>query len=497
MALLILAYLAGILTILSPCILPVLPFVFARADQPFLRTGLPLLLGMAVAFMGVATLASVGGGWAVETNQYGRLAALALLALFAMTLLSERLAHSLLWPVPALGRRLSSSIAATPGPLPSALLGVATGLLWAPCAGPILGLILTGAALNGASAWTSLLLLAYALGAATSLALALLAGGRMLAFLKRTFRVGEWLRRGLGVAVLAGVVLVAAGLDAQLLSRISFASTASIEETLLNWTGVHGAAASTTAPIDDAASPSASAYGRQSWVLPPAPRIDSLALIDVVFKEPSMVPAEAGLVTKIAAGTKADLPVEGALPGFSGSTEWLNSTPLTPQALRGKVVLVNFWTFNCFNCLNALPYVRAWAEKYRDHGLVVIGVHTPELPFERDIGNVRKAVARLKIDYPVAIDNDYAIWKAFGNEYWPAAYFVDAEGRIRHHHFGEHDYENSERVIQKLLIEAGNRNVPSGFVTASNAAPLTLSALRTDLRYCMNGVALKFISEGS
>src|SRR3984893_13481180 len=190
-------------------------------------------------------------------------------------------------------------------------------------------------------------------------------------------------------------------------------------------------------PHDDAAPPSASAYGRQNWVLPPAPRIDSLALIDVVFTEPSVVPPEVDLVTKIAAGTKVDLPVEGALSGFSGSTEWLNSPPLTPQALRGKVVLVYFWTFNCINCLHALPYVRAWAEKYRDHGLVVIGVHTPELPFERDIGNVRKAVARLKIDYPVVIDNGYAIWKAFGNEYWPAAYFVDAEGRIRHHHFGD------------------------------------------------------------
>lgn len=482
MTLLILAYLAGILTILSPCILPVLPFVFSRADQPFLRTGLYLLLGMAVAFMGVATLASASGGWAVETNQYGRLAALSLLALFAVTLLSERLAHYLLWPVLALGGRLSASIGATPGPIPSALLGVATGLLWAPCAGPILGLILTGAALNGASAWTSLLLLAYALGAATSLALALLAGGRMLAFLKRTFRVGDWLRRGLGVAVLAGVVLAAAGLDTQFLSWISFTSTAPIEETLLNWTGIHSATASTAAPIDNAASPNASAYGRQSWVLPRAPHIDSLALTDVVFKEPSMVPAEAGLVTKVAAGTKADLPVEGALPGFSGAVEWLNSAPLTPQALHGKVVLVNFWTFNCINCLHALPYVRAWAEKYRDYGLVVVGVHTPELAFERDIGNVHKAVARLKISYPVVIDNDYAIWKAFGNEYWPAAYFVDAQGRIRHHHFGEHDYENSERVIQMLLMEAGNRNVPGGFVTASSAAPLTLSPLRTGSR---------------
>jgi len=124
-----------------------------------------------------------------------------------------------------------------------------------------------------------------------------------------------------------------------------------------------------------------------------------------------MAPADAGVFTKVAAGTKADLPVEGALPGFSGAVEWLNSAPLTPHALRGKVLLLDFWTFNCVNCLHALPYVRAWAEKYRDYGLVVVGVHTPELAFERDIGNVRKAVARLKIDYPVAIDNGYAIWK--------------------------------------------------------------------------------------
>ena len=163
---------------------------------------------------------------------------------------------------------------------------------------------------------------------------------------------------------------------------------------------------------------------------------------------------------KVAAATGADLPVEGALPGFAGATEWLNSPPLTAQALRGKVVLVVFWTFNCYNCLNALPHVREWAEKYRGRGLVVVGVHTPELPFERDVGNVRNAVARLKIAYPVAIDNGYAIWKAFGNEYWPAAYFIDAEGRIRHHHFGEHDYENSERVIEQLLREAGDRNAP-------------------------------------
>src|SRR3984893_18791597 len=242
MILFVLSYVGGVLTIISPCILPVLPFVFARADQPFVRSGLPMLLGMAATFALVATLAAVGGGWAVQANEYGRTIAIVVLAVLGLTLLFPSLADRLTRPLVAAGARLSESAGAggSPTVLPSFLLGIATGLLWAPCAGPILGLILTGAALNGASTWTSLLLLAYALGAATSLALALLAGGRMLSFLERTFRVGEWLRRGLGVAVLAGVVLVAAGLDAQLLSRISFASTASIEETLLNWAGVHG-----------------------------------------------------------------------------------------------------------------------------------------------------------------------------------------------------------------------------------------------------------------
>ena len=474
MTLPVLAYLAGALTILSPCILPVLPFVFSRAGQPFMRTGLPLLLGMALAFTGIASLAAVGGGWAVATNQYGRLAASALLALFAATLLSERLAQRVLQPFAALGQRLSlshSAAAKRSGALAAVVLGVATGLLWAPCAGPILGLILTGAALNGASVGTSLLLLSYALGAATSLGLALVAGEKVVAALKRSLGAGYWLRRGLGVAVLSSVALVATGWDAPLLSQISFANTTSIEQTLISWTGARRAAAPRKAPVADAASVSSSAIDRQSWVLSPAQRADAPALINVAFREDSPPDAGAHAFETAAAGTTVDLPVEGALPGFAGATEWLNSTPLTPQALRGKVVLVNFWTFDCSNCLNELPHVRAWAAKYRDHGLVVIGVHTPELPFERDVGNVRKAVARLKINYPVAVDNAYAIWKAFGNEYWPAAYFIDADGRIRHHHFGEHDYENSERVIQTLLAQAGDRNVPGGFVTADGAVP--------------------------
>ena len=151
----------------------------------------------------------------------------------------------------------------------------------------------------------------------------------------------------------------------------------------------------------------------------------------------------------------AQLPVEGTMPSLDGATGWLNSPPLTPEGLRGRVVLVNFWTYTCINWLRTLPYVRAWAHKYQDHGLVVVGVHTPEFDFEHDLGNVRRQVKNLGVDYPVATDNDYAIWTAFANHYWPAFYFVDAQGQIRHHRFGEGDYQMSEMVLQQLLTDAG------------------------------------------
>jgi thiol-disulfide isomerase/thioredoxin len=149
------------------------------------------------------------------------------------------------------------------------------------------------------------------------------------------------------------------------------------------------------------------------------------------------------------------LPLEGELPSLSSSTGWLNSEPLTVAGLHGRVVLINFWTYTCINWLRSLPYVRAWAEKYKNHGLVVIGVHSPEFSVEKDVHNVRQAAKDLRVDYPVAIDSDHAIWRAFKNEYWPAFYFVDAYGHVRHHHFGEGEYEQSERIIQQLLAEAG------------------------------------------
>ena len=153
------------------------------------------------------------------------------------------------------------------------------------------------------------------------------------------------------------------------------------------------------------------------------------------------------------------------LPGFEGATGWLNSAPLTVEELRGKVVLVDFWTYTCINWLRTLGYVRAWAEKYRDQGLVVVGVHTPEFPFEKDVDNVRWAAENMRVEYPVALDPDYAVWRAFSNQYWPAVYIADADGRIRHHQFGEGGYEECERVIQQLLREAGRSDVGEDLVS--------------------------------
>ena len=161
------------------------------------------------------------------------------------------------------------------------------------------------------------------------------------------------------------------------------------------------------------------------------------------------------------------LPVEGQLASFAGATAWINSPPLTPAGLRGKVVLVDFWTLTCVNWLRTLPYVRAWATRYKDKGLVVIGVHTPEFTVEHGVANVRRAAQAMRVDYPVAVDNDYGVWRAFDNNYWPAVYIADAQGRIRFHHFGEEAYEETERAIQQLLTESGATGVPTDLATVN------------------------------
>ncbi|TAL73970.1 MAG: redoxin domain-containing protein [Rhodanobacter sp.] len=407
MIVLLLAFLGGVFTLFSPCILPVLPFVFARAGRSFARSTVPMLLGLAASFTVVATLAAVGGGWVVRANQYGRLAALVVLALFGVSLLSPRLAAWFARPLTRLGQRMLP--AARPDSIPRAFgLGAGIGLVWAPCAGPILGIVLTTAALRGANVTTTLLLLTYALGAGAALAIALLAGGQLAVLLRRLPGMGEMLRRLAGVAVLAGVVAIASGLDTGVLTRWSLPSTTHAEQALMDH----------LQPI-------------------PAAR---------------------------AAPASGALDDEGGMPSLAGATGWINTAPLTRAALRGKVVLVDFWTYSCINCLRALPYVKAWAAKYRDHGLVVIGVHSPEFAFEKDPANVAAAVKRLGIAFPVAIDSNYAIWQGFDNQYWPADYFIDAHGRIRHHTYGEGGYREGEDAIRTLLAQAGQTSLPTGYV---------------------------------
>jgi cytochrome c biogenesis protein CcdA/thiol-disulfide isomerase/thioredoxin len=457
MLLLLLAYLGGVLTLLSPCILPVLPFVFARADRPFLRSTLPLLLGMALTFTVVASLAAVGSQWVAQANQIGRWVALVLMAVFAIALLWPTLADHLLAPFQRIGARLSAradaaDAAGRGGAWASLLIGIATGLLWAPCAGPILGLVLTGAALNGASVGTSSLLLAYALGAVTALALAVWVGGRVFRALQARLGLGNVVRRVLGVAALLAVVAIGLGWDTGLLTRLSAVSTARIEQ----------------------------------------------GLLDAV---PDAQPAAPPMMMMAAGQAGAPLPVEGTLPSLSGATGWLNSPPLTAEQLRGKVVLIDFWTYSCINCLRAMPFVHEWAQRYRDHGLVVVGVHTPEFAFERDPRNVMKAVQQLKVEYPVALDNQYSIWRAFNNRYWPAHYFIDAQGNIRGHQFGEGNYAHSEQVIRRLLVEAGQTDLPPPADPAAAdlqgvATQADMGNLRSPETYLGHARAEQFASPG-
>lgn len=404
---LLVAFLGGVLTILSPCILPVVPLLFAGIGLS--RVSIALVTsGMALTFAAVSSLAVVGSEWVIQANIAGRQVALVVMALFALSMMSTRLGTWLAAPFVALANRIDPSRSAVQSPLAPLAVGVATGLLWAPCAGPILGAILSSAMLQGASAQTSLLLLAYGLGSACSLGVLLVAGRWLVTRLKIMLPVSAWQRRGTGVVALLAAISIGSGADRYLMQRAASERGTGIEQTLLE-----------TAP----------------------------KTIDY-------------LINKVSAAARTQASSGYPMPSLDGAVQWLNAEPLTAEALRGKVVLVDFWTFDCINCKRSLPYVNQWAKKYKDAGLVVIGVHTPEYAFEKLIDNVRKEVERVDIAYPVAIDNNYTIWRAFNNQYWPAHYFIDAKGQVRFSHFGEGRYEEQERLIQQLLDEARRGNPP-------------------------------------
>lgn len=427
---LVFAFIAGVLTILSPCTLPVVPLLLGSASAGGRRRVAGLIAGFAAIFVAVTVLLASTLAAAGLTTDRLRLASALLLGAFGAVLL-----------VPALGRwleqraapltRLGTSLAMAPsagrprsGFAGGVVLGAAIGLIWAPCVGPIMAGVIAVAVTSGPSLQTLAIALAYVAGAAVPLALVSGAGRAASESMGRPERRAR-LQRVFGAAMVVVALVVATGLDVPLQTSLSNLLPAGWGPALVaveEQPAVQDELGRMGTDAGVALGPTTDAEGNPL----PTPVASSL---------PNMITLE-------------DL---GPAPELTGITDWINSDPLTLASLRGKVVLVQFWTFACINCIHVQPYVKAWYDRYAADGFVVIGVHTPELSFEREISNVRKAVADDGVRFPVAFDPQYATWKAYHNRYWPAFYFIDKQGHIRHTHWGEGDYAGSEQVIRELL----------------------------------------------
>ncbi|EPK3139867.1 cytochrome c biogenesis protein/redoxin [Enterobacter cloacae] len=392
---LIIAFLGGMISLLSPCTLPVIPLLFAG----FLgqrRHILALLAGMIVMFTLVALVATAASNWIAQATIAGRWVALVVLAIAALALIFPTFAQRIAGPAVSAGNLLNTRSGQTRGTLSAFLAGLAVGLLWSPCAGPILGAIFSLNIAGHSAIATGALLAAYGSGCALMLGLLVIGGRALMAPLRARSALMERLRKGAGVVMLATVAFNATGMTSVLKGANGVADR--LENSLLTL------AKPATAPVK---------------------------LQPVVMTEPS-----------------------SQLPSLSGGTGWVNGDPVTSDSLRGKVVLIDFWTWDCINCQHTLPHVRDWAKKYQAQGLVVIGVHTPEYPWEKPLASVQKAVSKWQLPYRVVTDNNYKIWNAFGNQYWPAHYYFDAKGQLRYTSFGEGNYDQQEKVIQQLLKEA-------------------------------------------
>ncbi|WP_029883286.1 cytochrome c biogenesis protein/redoxin [Enterobacter sp. T1-1] len=391
---LIIAFLGGMISLLSPCTLPVIPLLFA-GFQGQRRHIVALLAGMIVMFTLVALVATAASNWIAQATIAGRWVALVVLAIAALALIFPTFAQRIAGPAVSAGNLLNTRSGQTHGTLSAFLAGLAVGLLWSPCAGPILGAIFSLNIAGHSAIATGALLAAYGSGCALMLGLLVIGGRALMAPLRARSALMERLRKGAGVVMLATVAFNATGMTSVLKGANGVADR--LENSLLTL------AKPATAPVK----------------------------LQPVMTEPS-----------------------SQLPSLSGGTGWVNGDPVTSDSLRGKVVLIDFWTWDCINCQHTLPHVRDWAKKYQAQGLVVIGVHTPEYPWEKPLASVQKAVTKWQLPYRVVTDNNYKIWNAFGNQYWPAHYYFDAKGQLRYTSFGEGNYDQQEKVIQQLLKEA-------------------------------------------
>jgi cytochrome c biogenesis protein CcdA/thiol-disulfide isomerase/thioredoxin len=399
-------FVAGVITAVSPCVLPVLPIVLAGGAAGGRRRPYAIVAGLVASFSLFTLTASAILSALGLPQDLLRNVAIALLFVIAATLLVPRLGLLIEAPLARLGRRPGGELGG------GFVLGASLGLVFVPCAGPVLATVTLLAAQHRFGAWLVLLTLCYALGAGLVLLAVALGGQRVSRRLRATRR---WWRPALGVVVAGAALAIVLDVDQTLQTRLGSYTSALQRHTeesayaARRLKGLRGGPASPTAHPD----PSAAA---------------------------------------------SHLPRYAAAPDFAGIAHWLNTPhdePLSMGSLRGKVVLVDFWTYSCINCLRTLPQLRAWYARYREDGFVIVGVHTPEFAFEHELGNVSSAVKRLHVTWPVALDNVYATWTAYSNEYWPADYLVDRTGEIRAVHFGEGDYGTMERDIRALLGAGG------------------------------------------
>src|SRR5829696_3211437 len=400
---------AGAGTALSPCVLPVLPALLSAGATGGRRRPLGVVLGLATTFtITVAGFASVIDGVVLGDGTLRSLAVIALLV-FGVALLAPKLADRIEAPLSRLARLGPRSRG--DGFWSGLGVGAALGFVYAPCAGPILAAVISVGAATGR---TVAIAIAYSAGSAVVL-FALCLGGRRLFDRVRAAGRGPVLQRALGVVMLLTALAVATDTDV----RFQTALADHFPSALVNPTG-------------------------------------SLERSGAVEQRLAELRGDGRFTPSAHAASMGEkLPVLGRAPDFSGNDRWFNSKPLTLAGLRGRVVLVDFWTYTCINCIRTLPYTRAWDAAYRDRGLTIVGVHTPEFSFERDAGNVEDAIAQNRLRYPVAQDNGYKTWNAWGNQYWPAKYLIDAKGRVRYVHFGEGDDDKTEAAIRSLLEEAG------------------------------------------
>jgi cytochrome c biogenesis protein CcdA/thiol-disulfide isomerase/thioredoxin len=388
------AVVAGAGTAVSPCVLPILPALLSAGATGGRRRPFGIVLGLAVTFtITIAGLAKVVDGVGIGDGAMRTVAVVVLLG-FGILLLLPPLADRL--EAAASGLIRFGPKSGGDGFVTGLGVGAALGFVYAPCAGPILAAVISVGAATGN---TVAIAIAYAAGSALALLALSLVGRRVL----DRFR-GPWLQRVMGVVMILTALAVAGDRDVAFQNAIAD----DLPAVLVNPTGDLERSSAVSKRLDD-------------------------------LRGASRFAAHDGL------------PSLGTAPDFTGVTRWLNSQPLTMRELRGKVVLIDFWTYTCINCLRTLPYLRAWDERYRDRGLVIVGVHTPEFGFEKDTANVRDAIARNHLRYPVAQDNDYGTWNAWGNQFWPAKYLIDSSGEVRYTHFGEGDYDKTEDAIRALL----------------------------------------------